>query len=81
MAITILISSIALIGLALFTAEKRAKEISIRKLLGATVLNITSMLSKDFVVLVFIALCIAAPVAWYFMNQWLQNFAYRINIS
>ena len=81
MAITILISSIGLIGLALFMAEKRAKEISIRKVLGATVLNIASMLSKDFVVLVFIALCIAAPVAWYFMNQWLQNFAYRINIS
>jgi putative ABC transport system permease protein len=81
MAITILISCIGLFGLALFAAEKRAKEISIRKVLGATVMNIAAMLSKDFVVLVLIALCLAAPVAWYFMNQWLQNFAYRIDIG
>jgi hypothetical protein len=81
MAITILISCIGLFGLALFTARKRAKEISIRKVLGATVINITSMLSKDFIMLVFIALCIAAPVAWYFMDLWLQTFAYRITIS
>jgi len=81
MAITILISCIGLFGLALFTAKKRAKEISIRKVLGATVINITAMLSKDFIRLVLIALCVAAPAAWYFMNQWLQNFAYRINID
>lgn len=81
MAITILISCIGLFGLALFAAEKRAKEISIRKVLGATAMNIAAMLSKDFALLVLFALCIAAPVAWYFMDQWLQNFAYRVNIG
>ena len=81
MAITIFISCIGLFGLALFTAEKRAKEISIRKILGATVTDIVFMLSKEFVVLIFIAFLIASPVAWYFMNKWLQGFAYRIDIS
>jgi putative ABC transport system permease protein len=81
MAITIFISCIGLFGLALFTAEKRAKEISIRKILGASAVNIATMLSMDFVVLVTISLFIASPIAWYFMNQWLQGFAYRINIS
>ena len=81
MAITIFISCIGLFGLALFTAEKRAKEISIRKILGASVANITVMLSKDFTVLVIIAMFIASPIAWYFMNEWLGGFAYRINIS
>ena len=70
-----------LFGLALFTAEKRTKEISIRKVLGASVTNIVIMLSRGFVVLIIIALFIASPVAWYFMNNWLQDFAYRINIS
>jgi len=81
MVIAIFISCIGLFGLALFTAEKRSKEISIRKILGASITNIAVMLSKDFAVLVIIALLIAAPVAWYFMNQWLLGFAYRINIS
>lgn len=81
MAVTILISCIGLFGLILFTAEKRAKEISIRKILGAGVGNILFLLSKDFIMLVTVALLIASPVAWYFMNQWLQGFAYRINIS
>ncbi len=81
MAITIFISCIGLFGLALFTAQKRAKEISIRKILGASAANIATMLSKDFIVLVIVALVIASPVAWYFMNHWLQGFAYRINIS
>jgi len=81
MSITIFISCIGLFGLALFTAQKRAKEISIRKILGASIANIATMLSKDFVVLVIISLLIASPVAWYFMNQWLQSFAYRISIS
>jgi ABC-type antimicrobial peptide transport system permease subunit len=79
--ITIFISSIGLFGLALFTAEKRAKEISIRKILGASAANIAAMLSMDFVILVTIALVIASPIAWYFMDQWLRSFAYRINIS
>lgn len=81
MAITIFISCIGLFGLMLFSAEKRAKEISIRKILGAGIANIVVMLSKDFVVLVIIALLVASPIAWYFMNQWLQSFAYRININ
>jgi putative ABC transport system permease protein len=81
MFIAIFISSIGLFGLALFTAEQRAKEISIRKVLGAGVANITIMLSKDFIVLVLTSLLIASPVAWYLMNKWLQSFAYRINIS
>ena len=81
MIITIFISCMGLFGLALFTAEQRRKEIGIRKVLGATVANIASMLSKDFLILVIIALVIASPVGWYFMNQWLQDFAYRIRIS
>jgi len=81
MGITIFISCMGLFGLAMFTAEKRTKEVGIRKVLGASVANITSMLSKDFVVLVLIAILIASPVAWYCMNEWLQDFAYRVTIS
>ena len=81
MAITIFISCMGLFGLALFTAEQRTREIGIRKVLGASVANIMILLSKDFVLLVVIALAIASPVAFYFMNQWLQDFAYRIHIS
>jgi putative ABC transport system permease protein len=81
MSITIFIPCIGLFGLVLFTAEKRAKEISIRKVLGASVTNIATMLSKDFIELVFVALLIASPIAWYVMSKWLQGFAYRINIS
>jgi|SRR5882724_7396628 len=78
--ITIFVSCMGLFGLALFSAERRAKEISIRKILGASIANITTLLSKDFVLLVIISLLIASPIAWYFMNQWLQGFAYRIQI-
>jgi ABC-type antimicrobial peptide transport system permease subunit len=81
MGITIFISCMGLFGLAMFTAERRIKEIGIRKVLGASISNITTMLSKDFVILVLISVVIASPVAWYFMNQWLQDFAYRIDIS
>jgi len=81
MGVTIFISCIGLFGLALFTAQKKAKEISIRKILGATVGDITMMLSYDFALLIVIALFIASPVAWYFMNQWLKDFAYRIDIG
>jgi len=81
MGITIFISCMGLFGLGMFTAERRTKEIGIRKVLGASAANIAAMLSKDFVILVLIALVIASPVAWYFMNQWLQDFAYRINVS
>lgn len=79
--IAVVISSLGLFGLAAFTAERRTKEIGIRKVLGATVGGITALLSKDFVKLVCIAICIATPLAFWAMNQWIQNFAYRINIG
>ena len=81
MSITIFISCMGLFGLGMFTAERRRKEIGIRKVLGASVIDITSMLSKDFVRLVLISIVIASPIAWYFMNHWLQDFAYRTNIT
>ena len=81
MIITIFISCMGLFGLALFSAERRTKEIGIRKVLGASVASITTLLSKDFIKLVIIAIVIASPIAWYFMNQWLRDFAYRIHIS
>lgn len=77
----IFIACLGLFGLTTFTVESRIKEIGVRKVLGASVQSIVSLLSKDFLVLVFIALLIASPVAWYAMHQWLQDFAYRINIS
>jgi ABC-type antimicrobial peptide transport system permease subunit len=81
MCITIFISCMGLFGLGMFTAKKRTKEIGIRKVLGATVTNITLMLGRDFVILIVIAIVIATPVAYYFMYQWLQDFAYRTNLS
>lgn len=80
-ALAIFIACLGLFGLAAYAAEQRTKEIGIRKVLGATVSNITSMLSKDFLKLVVIASIIAFPVAWWAMNKWLQSFAYRIHIS
>jgi putative ABC transport system permease protein len=79
--IAILISCLGLFGLAAFSAEQRTKEVSIRKVLGASVGIIVGLLSKDFIKLVVIALFIAAPIGWYFMNKWLEDFAYRINIG
>ncbi len=79
--IAILISCLGLFGLAAFTAQKRQKEIGIRKVIGASIGNITAMLSKDFLMLVVIAFCIAIPISWWTSNKWLQSFAYRINIS
>jgi len=80
-ALAILIACLGLLGLITFAAEQRAKEIGIRKVLGANGRNIVSMLSKDFLKLVFIASLIAIPLAWWAMNKWLQGFAYRIQIS
>jgi putative ABC transport system permease protein len=81
MAIAILISCMGLFGLVTFEAQKRTKEIGIRKVLGASVTNIVSMFSMDFLKLILLAFVIASPAAYYFMHQWLQDFAYRINIS
>jgi putative ABC transport system permease protein len=61
--------------------ERKVKEIGIRKVLGASVAGIVGLLSKDFMKLVLVAAVIASPLAWYFMNEWLQDFAYRINIG
>lgn len=77
----ILIACLGLFGLATYTVESRTKEIGVRKVLGASVLNISQLLSKDFLKLVLISICIASPVAWYIMHQWLQDFVYRIHIS
>jgi ABC-type antimicrobial peptide transport system permease subunit len=79
--LTILISCMGLFGLAAYTAEQRTKEIGIRKVLGASVAVIVSMLSRDFLRLVLLSVLIAAPVAWYVMQKWLQDFAYRIDIA
>ena len=75
------IACIGLFGLSVFAAERRIKEIGIRKVLGASVSNVAILLAKDFIVLVAIAILIASPLAWWAANKWLQNFAYRINIS
>ena len=79
--IAILISCLGLFGLATFTAEQRIKEIGVRKVLGASVTSIVALLSKDFLKLVAISIVIASPIAWFVMNKWLQEFAYRTNIS
>ncbi|MGH7453272.1 MAG: FtsX-like permease family protein, partial [bacterium] len=78
---SLIIACLGLFGLAAFTAEQRTKEIGIRKVLGASVSGLVGLLSKDFVKLVVIANLIACPLAWYTMKQWLQGFAYRIDIG
>ncbi|HEX4852177.1 MAG TPA: FtsX-like permease family protein, partial [Puia sp.] len=80
-AFAILISCLGLFGLAAFTAQKRQREISIRKVVGATVNNIATMLSMDFLKLVMLAVLIAFPLGWLMMHEWLQRFAYRVNIG
>lgn len=79
--IAIFISCLGLFGLATFVAKQRTKEIGIRKVLGASVTGIVELLSKDFIKLVLLALVIASPLAWWAIHQWLQGFAYRINIE
>ena len=79
--LTIFVACLGLFGLAKFTAQQRTKEIGVRKVLGASVMQINNMLSGSFLKLVFIACIIAFPLSWWVMNKWLQDFAYRINIG
>ena len=67
--------------LAAYMAENRVKEIGVRKVLGASVFNITALLSKEFLALVVISIIIASPIAWYAMHLWLQGYSYRINVQ
>jgi putative ABC transport system permease protein len=80
-AVSVFICCIGLWGLIAFVVVRKTKEIGVRKILGASIQSIVALLSKDFLRLVLIALVVASPVAWYFMHQWLENFAYRIRIS
>jgi len=79
--LAIIISCLGLFGLAAYTAERRTKEIGIRKVLGASVAGITGLLSRDFLRLVLVSALIAFPLSWWFMHKWLQNYAYRISIN
>ena len=79
--LAILIACMGLLGLATYTMEQRTKEIGVRKVLGATVANIVKMLSKDFLMLVSISIVIAVPIAWFGMYKWLQEFAFRMDMS
>jgi putative ABC transport system permease protein len=78
--VAIVISCLGLLGLSAYNIAQRKKEISVRKILGASVINISLLLSKDFIKLILIALLITSPASWWLMHNWLQNFAYRINI-
>jgi putative ABC transport system permease protein len=79
--LSILVSCLGLFGLAAFTTEQRTKEIGVRKVLGASVASITGLLAQDFLKLVLVAIVLACPLAYYFMQQWLADFAYRIDIQ
>ncbi|HEV3221888.1 MAG TPA: ABC transporter permease [Puia sp.] len=79
--IAILIACLGLFGLSAFAAEQRFKEIGVRKVLGASVISIIGLLSKDFIKIVLVAILIATPIGWYFMNKWLGGFAYRTPVS
>ena len=79
--LSIMICCLGLFGLTHLSTHRRVKEIGIRKILGASVSSIASLISMDFIKLVFISVIVASPVAWYFMNEWLQDFAYRIKIN
>lgn len=79
--LAIFISCLGLFGLAAYTAERRVREIGVRKVLGSSVTGIVKLLSMDFVKLILISFLIAFPLSWYFMDNWLQNFAYRVSID
>lgn len=78
---TIFIACLGLFGLATYAAQQRVKEIGVRKVLGASVMGLASLLSKDFLKLVLIANCIAFPVSWWATNTWLQEYAYHIDVE
>jgi putative ABC transport system permease protein len=78
--LAISIACLGLFGLVTFTAEQRVKEIGIRKVLGASISNIVTLLTKELIVLVLLATIIATPLAWFAMNKWLQSFAYRVDV-
>jgi ABC-type antimicrobial peptide transport system permease subunit len=80
-AIAIVLSCLGLYGLASFMAVQRVKEVSIRKVLGAGAANVVYLFSREFIILIIIAFAIATPIAWYYMHTWLQDYAYRIEIS
>ncbi len=79
--IAIFVACLGLVGLSSFTAEQRTKEVGIRKVLGATVSSIVLLISREFITLILIAFAVSAPIAWYFMNGWLQNFAYHVSLG
>ena len=79
--LAVFISCLGLFGLVIYTTTQRTKEIGVRKVLGASIAQIVAMISKDFVLLVLVAFVVAAPLAWIGMNKWLENFAYRTEIS
>jgi putative ABC transport system permease protein len=79
--LAIFIACLGLLGLAAFTAERRTREIGVRKVLGATVIGIVTLLSKDFLKLVLLSIVIAIPIAWWTMHQWLQDFAYKTGVQ
>ncbi|MFT4025057.1 MAG: FtsX-like permease family protein, partial [Flavihumibacter sp.] len=79
--LSIVLAAIGILGLISFAAQRRTKEIGIRKVLGASALTITRLLSADYILLVLLSLLIAGPVAWWLMNRWLQDYAYRVKID
>ncbi|HMI66139.1 MAG TPA: ABC transporter permease [Cyclobacteriaceae bacterium] len=81
MTITIFISCLGIFGLSMYTTEMRTKEIGVRKVLGASVVNIVALLTNEFIALIAVGIGVATPIAWYFMSDWLSRFAYRIDLS
>jgi putative ABC transport system permease protein len=79
--VCIFISCLGLFGLAVFSTKQRIKEVGIRKVLGASIINIVGLISFDFLKLVLFSILIASPIAWYAMNKWLQDFVYRTHIQ